>query len=211
MNCPPAPEKPRLAVQVGVTGHRPNRLQGVDVETLARHLNQVLADIDGAYTAFAATRPACFADTTRLPPRLLSPLAEGADSLAAQAALDLGYALHCPLPFPRNSYAADFTEAAALQTYQTLLAQAETVLELDGNPKHKDPAYRYMGHFILRHADVLIAVWNGERDDMSPGTSGIVALALHEEVPIILIRPDKLDTEAALALYDPRNDKEVPD
>ncbi len=40
-------------------------------------------------------------DLNELPAlRLISPLAEGSDRIAAECALRLGYELQCPLPFP---------------------------------------------------------------------------------------------------------------
>jgi hypothetical protein len=89
---------------------------------------------------------------------LVSALAEGADRIAADAGLDLGYVLQSPLPFARAAYREDFKhkppagkendpEALALAAEETkascdefdrLCGRAASVLELPG--QHRLPA-----------------------------------------------------------------------
>ena len=80
----------------------------------------------------------------------LSPLARGADRLAAEIALDLGYELNVPMPFPQAEYEKDFTgidptkepyapELSAdedLAEFRALLQRADdNWLSLDGDHK----------------------------------------------------------------------------
>ena len=75
---------------VAVTGHRPNRLAADQWPRLTRQLGEVMAELEAVH---ARRRFA-----------LLSGLAEGADRLAADAALARGWALIAKLPFSRARY-----------------------------------------------------------------------------------------------------------
>src|SRR5262249_20712392 len=128
--------------------------------------------------------------------RLYSPLAAGADQLAAAAALELGMGLQCPLPFLRDEYEKDFCDdQAGLEAFAKLLARAERVFQLDGAPGQRDEAYLEVGRLIIRHSDVLLAIWNGKPPAGPGGTAQIVAEAHAQGVPVIWINPD--DSEPA--------------
>jgi hypothetical protein len=184
------PAKPHLTLQIGITGHRPAGLVAAEPAVLQQRLEKILHNLKQAYLDIAdgATAQSLFAASGPLPPRLLSPLAEGADQLAARSALVNGYELHCPLPFTRQTYATDFHDAPpSLEAYQTLLGKAKRILELDGCRSQPETAYREVGYFVLRHSDILLAVWNGVEDDHSPGTAGMVKAALEQGKPVIWI------------------------
>lgn len=164
----------RGVLVVGVTGHRPHRLAAADLDMLRRQAGHVLAVLRG----FAAGRAV----------RVLSPLAAGADQLVATVALDAGWELVCPLPFPRAEYAADFADQDALDTYQALLARAHEVIELAGSratPVQTDAAYAAVGAYTVAHAALLLAIWDGEPAHGPGGTAQVVALALAAGVPVI--------------------------
>lgn len=195
-NTAPFPKKPRLALQVGVTGHRPCRLP-VDSGNLKVRIAETLQTIAQAYREFAATADAQTAYDAESPAlRLLSPLAEGADRIAAVGGLASGYELQCPLPFLRDLYAEDFAETpGSLDEFDRLLGKAGKVLELDGKRNNKPQAYRNVGHLVLNHSDLVLAIWDGKEDDASPGTPGMVAKARRVGLPIVWINtlePDKI-------------------
>ncbi len=99
----------RLAFRVGITGARPNRLAPDVIPRLQKHLQTVLRRVRDTVVSAAAdsgTRGAYAEGTPLL--RLLSPLAEGSDRMAAEAALELGYQLEAALPFPVTQYKDDF-------------------------------------------------------------------------------------------------------
>ncbi|MCX7097038.1 MAG: hypothetical protein NTV43_03920 [Methylococcales bacterium] len=203
--------RPRLALQIGVTGHRELNLDEAGEAALLASISSVLKRLNDAYQALAQTTEAKaqFSPQAPLPPRLLSPLAKGADSLAARAALVNQFELHCPLPFPRAVYEADFDEAS-LPVFTELWGKAKRRLELDGVRELEEQAYRYLGRFVLRHADILLAVWD-EIDhkntiDMSPGTEGVVAEALRVGLPVILINPSH---PTIIKYHDPRIEEQV--
>ena len=87
--------------QVGVTGHRAERLASADEDALERAARRVLQRVRDA-ACEASSGGACTL-------RLLSSLAEGSDRMVATVALSLGYELQCPLPLD----AADFEQEAA--------------------------------------------------------------------------------------------------
>ncbi|MFI4980240.1 MAG: hypothetical protein ACHQIO_07820, partial [Nevskiales bacterium] len=121
--------------------------------------------------------------------RLVSPLAEGSDRLAAESALALGYRLETPLPFPQPEYERDFP--ASIDAFRTLLSRAVTgdgapaVLALDGGRgPDNDASYRAVGHHVVRNCDLLIAVWNGAPPKAPGGTGDIVRFATRNGVPV---------------------------
>jgi hypothetical protein len=121
-----SPKKNRLALQIGVTGHCLCRLP-VDSDNLKARVAETLQTIAEAYREFASTVEAQTAYDTESPAlRLLSPLAEGADRIAAMAGLAAGFELQCPLPFLRDVYAEDFAKVydwqSAMETLKAIMA-----------------------------------------------------------------------------------------
>ncbi|HKP92593.1 MAG TPA: hypothetical protein VJS88_01760, partial [Chthoniobacterales bacterium] len=77
----------------GVSGHRD--LVATDEPELRRQVDKVFTAFAGAYSGRRF--------------QLLSPLAEGADRLAAQTALARGITLLVPMPMAQADYEQDFT------------------------------------------------------------------------------------------------------
>ena len=111
------PPKPRLALTLGVTGHRltrapaagengPGAPRPFDVAAVAKALEAAFAAAAAGLAAIGAEARASFSE---VPPvvTLISSLAEGADRIAARAALEAGFALDVVLPCPTPIYAAD--------------------------------------------------------------------------------------------------------
>lgn len=197
------PKRPRLTLQVGVTGHRPNRLPS-DSGDLKAQVAATLQTVTQAYREFAviaAARAAYSAESPAL--RLLSPLAEGADRIAADGALAAGFELQCPLPFLHDVYIEDFADTpGSTDEFARLLAKAEgKVLQLEGDRNKPSQAYRNVGRLVLNHADLLLAVWDGDEDEASPGTSGMVAEARRIGLPTVWVdarQPNRI------RFFDPR-------
>ena len=203
----PAP-RPRLGFRVGVTGARPNRLDPAAVPALASAVDAVLRRVRATIEALAAEP-----ETTLLyapaPPifRFISPLAEGADRIAAEAALALGFHLEVPMPFSEPEYKKTFAPDSPLPdsppgdspppdspsrfpAFEPLLARALTetgkpaTLALDGSREEDAAAaYRAVGRLVVRNSDLLIAIWDGT-DGKPGGTAEIVRYAAHAHVPI---------------------------
>ena len=88
----------------------------------------------------------------------LSAIAEGADTLFAEAALSLDIPLEIVRPF--DEYASDFKTMAARRRYEGLLAAAHIETRLN-HEERSDAASRAAMNWIVRRSDVLIVAWNG--------------------------------------------------
>ena len=170
-------------------------LNGTGEDTVAARIATVLADIKSAIDAIAAAEARWFVPG---PPalRFVSPLAPGADQIAAQAALDAGYALSVITPFARSVYADDF-DAAQRARYESLLARADGVLELPGRRERALDAYVMAGRATVAHAELMIAVWDGLPARGRGGTGEVVDLALRRGKPVLHV---PIDRDASIRL-----------
>lgn len=184
-----SPPKVNLTLRVGVTGHRPNGLEASKKEDLESRLDFVLSDLKRIVSEINAQGSSYFAaEEPKL--RLISPLAEGADVIAAESALRCGYELQCALPFSREEYEKDFKSEEAVKRYRNLLDKADKVFELDGSRGSKssrEESYQVVGHMVLDQCDILIAVWDGKDARGKGGTGQIVNEALKLEIPVLWI------------------------
>lgn len=154
--------------------------------------------VTGARALPLAARPAlseALRTLLRALPRgvMLSPLAEGADRLAAEAALAEGWRLEALLPFPPAEYEQDFAEpvtpgvtaAACLAEFRALLAAAATVTVL---PCARDPdpvaGYAAVGEAVVARSALLVGLWDGVRTGKRAGTGEVIALAASRGVPV---------------------------
>jgi hypothetical protein len=195
--------KPRWCLSVGVTGHRPARLGDGYAERLSPAIAVLLASLA------AAARTAHLADKRwfeEQPPelRLISPLAEGADSLCAEAALGAGWRLDAILPFVRSDYAQDFETPAAQASFERLCDAATSVLALPGARTQANAAYEAAGHMMLAQADIVLALWDGQPARGRGGTTLILADAVARDVPVIIVdtRPNGAPPQLLWSLLD---------
>jgi tetratricopeptide (TPR) repeat protein len=139
---------------MGVTGHRPHKLNADGLARIAADIGAVFDDI----AAKAGGRKiAC-----------VTSLAEGADTMAAEAALARGWSVIAPLPFPADLYALDFAEGTPRDTFLALLAKSEHFV---CRPDRQDDVagYRAASSAMLDLADTLVAVWDGEATEALGG------------------------------------------
>lgn len=163
-------------MNVGVTGHRWNRLRPADLEGLRASVRTALEGLADAAPGQAM--------------RVVSPLAEGADRIAAEEAAALGWQLHSALPFAAADYEKDFETSASRQEFRALLARAVQVDELPGSretAESRDAAYTAVGRLILDRSDVLMAVWDGEGARGEGGTAQMVGEARELGLPVVWI------------------------
>ena len=183
-----APPKVPLALVLGVTGHRPDLLDG-ERDRIERRLAEIFDEIVALLAQLAAEHAPVFAPVA---PRLhlVSPLAEGADQVAARVALAKHFTLGAMLPFARGLYERDFAAGLPRDGFQALLAQARSVLELPGERGAPLAAYVMAGRATIAHCDVLIAIWDGEPPRGRGGTGEVVEIALLEGTPILHVPID---------------------
>lgn len=179
----PHPPRVRLVLRVGVTGHR--ELANADPERLRQTVRAALeAAREGAEAVLAGPYRGGYLNEPPLL-RLVSPLAEGADRVVAREALELGFELHCPLPFAREEYERDFEGEEVREEFRSLLAGASAVLELDGSRSSEKDAYEAVGRTVLDQCDLLIAIWDGSEQRLRGGTGDILEEALRACVPCL--------------------------
>jgi hypothetical protein len=158
---------------VAVTGHRPNRLPADQWPRLTHQLGEVMAALEAEHSGRRFT--------------LLSGLAEGADRLAAHAALARGWTLIAMLPFSRARYMEDFPEPDAHAEFDALVARAETVHEAPAADAYSDIAQPYaeLGDRLLAAADAFIVIWDGEPSRGAGGTVDVMDRARAKGLPVI--------------------------
>ncbi len=200
------PPKPRLALTLGVTGHRFKRAaratedgggapRPFDVAAVAKALEATFAAAAAGLAAIGGEAKASFSET---PPivTLISSLAEGADRIAAGVALNAGFALDVVLPCPAPIYAQTFADDASRQEFASLSARARAtlILPLAGDSAapldDRLPAtFEAAGLTTLAQSDILVAVWDGKPADGRGGTGQIVEEAARRGAPIVVVDP----------------------
>ena len=105
---------------------------------------------------------------------LLSPLAEGADRIAAEVALRSGLLLVVPMPMPQADYERDFTTTESLHEFRRLLAAAASAFEVhSAETANRASKYAAVGDYIARQSNVLILLWDGEDNSKIGGTAWV--------------------------------------
>jgi hypothetical protein len=160
----------RLPLVIGATGHRD--LRDEDIPELKQAVAGVIERIKCDYLRGDSETPII----------VLSSLAQRADRLIAEVAMEHGAKLIAPLPMESEEYRLDFEsglrpEAAAEFDRLKDLAIAVPVMRFaTGNTpenvrekSRRALQYREVGIFIVRHCHVLIALWNGDERNMATG------------------------------------------
>ena len=148
----------RVPIVLAATGHRVIPKQ--DEEALCKAVN-------GELNLIAKSNP-------HSPCILISALAEGADRLVANCALNLGWQLCTVLPLTQDDYETDFREDASVVEFRELLTRSTWVKMID--PKHhlRPACYHELGLWLSQQAQVLIALWDGEQAKGPGGTAEVI-------------------------------------
>lgn len=110
--------------------------------------------------------------------RLLSPLAEGADRVVAEVFLShqkhkASCRLEVPLPMEELAYITSWSSISK-KRYQRLCADAKKVYVI---PKVIENPYENLGHYLVEHAQILLALWDGKENHKAGGTAEVVSYA----------------------------------
>ncbi|WP_146119117.1 hypothetical protein [Blastopirellula marina] len=113
----------------------------------------------------------------------------------AREALTLGYKLTAVLPFAKSEFEQDFQpekalEEDSLQAFRSLLEKADPVFQLDGSRTNEGRAYGVAGRTVLFNSDLLIVIWDGERQNKPGGTEETLADAQQAGIPVIWIHAE---------------------
>jgi hypothetical protein len=136
----------RIPLVFGITGHRD--VVAEDIDYLRGSVKQLLQ----GYRSKFPCSPIIF----------ISPLAEGADQIAAEAALDIeGVRLAAVLPMPKEEYVKDFKVAEVRSAFDRLVSKASWTYVTGWDLRNRDKLYQNCGRNVASSAHVLIAAWNG--------------------------------------------------
>lgn len=177
-------------VNVGVTGHRAGALTAPLVRTLRPAVYTVFRQLREAVLRLQQSE-AEFCSSTAARLLLHTPLATGADQIAAICARSSGYSVCALLPFEPNEYRKDFAVGEELDSFDQALAAADEIVALPGHRSDLQGAYVLVGESLVQTADIVIAIWDGEEGRGPGGTAHVVELAMLHSVPVIHIDIDQ--------------------
>jgi len=180
---------------IGITGHR--RLS--DLNALRDKLKEVLErEIYKIYDQ-ETSKQLRKLQHTPLAISLITPLGEGADRLVAHEILKHPQAtLEVVLPLTKEDYCQDFQSQSSNEEFELLFAQARKPICLrvtpiadqfnpEDQPEARRVAYKEVGHYVVDHCDILLALWDGKSAKGKGGVAEIVAYARDQEQPLIII------------------------
>jgi hypothetical protein len=197
----------RIPLLIGVTGHRD--IPDEDVPKIKKILKEQIDTIKNAYGY--------------TPIILITPLAEGADRIAADVALELGIKYIVPLPMPQAEYEKDFSDKKSIDNFRTLCAKAYKCFDLpliDGttpanlrDPSRRDLQYHQVGLYVARYSQILFALWDGVKNGKLAGTSQVVRYKIEGVPESPISKPehfDHPDTGMVYHLITPRKSNPSP-
>jgi hypothetical protein len=194
----------RLPIVIGVTGHR--HLRAADLPKHREHVRELFAQLRRRYPS--------------TPLRIVTALAEGADRLVAEVALEEGHELLVPLPLEPADYERDFPESVA--EFHSILRRVPPeqvfVLPRDAASDHehltphdqRERSYRAVGMFLAQQTHLLLALWDGQPTTSIAGTAAVVRLKLDgpSGMPEAGLRPlDADDGGPVYHVHAPRADE----
>ncbi|UFR06097.1 hypothetical protein KBP30_35150 [Streptomyces sp. Go40/10] len=118
----------------------------------------------------------------------ISCIAKGSDSLFAEAVLELGGRL--VVVIPSQDYRQAKVKPDHAETFDRLMAAAAEVLVLEHETANR-AAYEDANRTLLRRADRLVAVWDGQPPSgKGGGTADTVLEAREAGLPVDVVWPD---------------------
>jgi hypothetical protein len=184
----------RLPLIIGAAGHRD--LREGDVAKLKAAVASAISTLKRQYLG----------NDKQTPIIVLSALAEGAEQLIATEALKQGATLIVPLPLPLAEYRRDFVQRPltpdAIKYFEELRVRATATVEMplaasnteDGvkvfGPE-RDRQYRETNLFIAQHCHVLIALYDGNDDDITVGGAAETVKFNREGIPSAMRAPTR--------------------
>ncbi|MFC5701352.1 hypothetical protein ACFPVX_08650 [Cohnella faecalis] len=155
-------------ILVGVTGH---------IDLIEEQIPKLRQLVKETLLSYARQYP-------NTPMILLSPLAAGADQVAAEAALQLRdmeglqIQLYVPLPMPKLEYLKHFPDEKSVDRFHDLLEIADhhyvipAVEGIEQVIENRETYYSKVSDHITKYCHILIALWDGiEKSSLKAGTS----------------------------------------
>jgi hypothetical protein len=175
-----------VVLNVGITGHRAGALTAPVIRNLRPTVFAIFRQLRETALKLQESEDALCSETEA---QLLlhTPLASGADQIAAICARSSGYFVRALLPFEPHDYREDFAPGEELDSFEQALEAADEIVALPGHRDDLQAAYVMVGESLVHHADIMIAIWDGEQARGPGGTGHVVALALEQSIPVIHI------------------------
>lgn len=151
--------------RIGVTGHQ--NLPAAFIPQIRKEIEGVLGQTPGEITGVTS-------------------LAAGTDQLFARAVLDRDGLLHAVIPC--SGYESAFTDPRTLATFHELLSACSEIETLPRD-QPSERAFLEAGHRVVDLADLLVAVWDGQKAKGMGGTADIVSYARHRSRECVVIWP----------------------
>jgi len=116
--------------------------------------------------------------------RLIVGMAEGADLLVAETALELGVRVEAVLPMPLDQYATDFDAGNLARLKDLLRRPGVRCVELMSGARdrpvarrssaERDAMYANLTDTLIRRSSLLLALWDGRASQLPGGTADTV-------------------------------------
>ena len=127
---------------------------------------------------------------------ILSGLAEGADRLVAQIAIkELQAQLIAVLAVPEEFFLMDFADDRSKRAFKSYLKRSRTIITAPLLSKKawqdytasRNNQYAWIGAFIARHSNYLLAIWDGKPARGRGGTAEVVRWFKGGRIPKLML------------------------
>jgi len=114
-------------------------------------------------------------------------MADGADQIVTQVAIEHGCDVHVVLPKPYDTYRAELSPQGAVELDRVVAAHGVRVSTLSAGTAtdndRLDPGlpYHRLGLYLAKSAHLLIALWDGQMERKSGGTLDVLASHLDRD------------------------------
>jgi hypothetical protein len=156
-------------IQIAVSGHRYLTKTWVIKRSLQQVMQTIISRHSGSDFVFQ------------------SPLAPGADQIAARVALGVNrVSLKVVLPMPIAKYLTDFSMLQKIDFWRLYKKRDHQVLLPLQSTRNK--SFLELGKFLVGNSDYLIAVWDGKKELGTGGTAQVFDMARESGTKIAWIR-----------------------
>lgn len=203
----------RALFSVGLTGHRPDKLNPLVAKALPDALLDLLSFINKQLSDLNCSSASSGAAYYNPDICLRSGLAAGADLAAIEAANALQWKLHLLLPEKREYFRSRLS-ASDCKKFDSAIRKADSLAEITifGDEALTAEPHAALGQMLLENSNLLIAVWDGGPGRGKGGTADIVSLAIERKIPVVWLNSNELTTIQLLG-YDAsinRSEREIP-
>jgi len=152
-------KKNKIPVIFAVTGHR---------DICKKAIPQIKKILKNTFESFQKKYP-------HTPMILISALAEGADMLVAEVAIECGVELHIMLPYQEEVYLKSFKDSENIKIFNKLKSKASKIEVISNIDKYSaEKAYEMLGKKLADLSTILIALWDGKYSGEKGGTSEVI-------------------------------------